>query len=168
MRNADRSCTQESESQGEQEKEAQELKKSRSTVSDAAGLNCTTEEGNSTCTNSLALFKDSPLHHKNGFLPTHKLANLSAATQSILNTSCHNNMRTQHNTNHRGKNNKHQQHTNKQTRSKVKQPLLATAAVNFVILEDDGIPPSRLTGCQLSHLPKVQTSTTLNNKHHNK
>lgn len=60
MRNADRSCTQESESQGEQEKEAQELKKSRSTVSDAAGLNCTTEEGNSTCTNSLALPKDSP------------------------------------------------------------------------------------------------------------
>jgi len=99
MRNADRSCTQENGSQGEQEKEeAQELKKSRSTVSDAAGLNCTTEEGNSTCTNSLALPKDSPLHHKNGFLPTHKLANLSAATQSILNTSCHNNMRTQHKT----------------------------------------------------------------------
>jgi len=163
MRNADRSCTQENGSQGEQEKEeAQELKKSRSTVSDAAGLNCTTEEGNSTCTNSLALPKDSPLHHKNGFLPTHKLANLSAATQSILNTSCHNNMRTQHKTNLRGKNNKHQQHTNKQTRAKLSnhcwQPRLCVSSSLKMMSST----------FKADRLPKVQTSMTLNNKHHNK
>lgn len=45
-----------------EEKELHELKKksNTSTVSDAAGLNGTTWEGNSTCTTSLALPKDSP------------------------------------------------------------------------------------------------------------
>lgn len=113
MRNADRSCTRENESQGIQEKEAQELKKSRSTLSDAAGLNCTTEEGNSTCTNSLALPKDSLSTIRTDFCPHKNLANLSAATQSILNTSCHNNMRTQHKTNLRGKSNNNNTPTTK-------------------------------------------------------
>lgn len=58
--------------------------------------------------------------------------------------------------------------TNNTQNSKAKKPLLATAAVRFVILEDDGVPPSRLTSSQLSCLPKVQTSMTLEIKHHNK
>lgn len=60
----------------------------------------------------------------------------------------------------------HQQQANKTQRlsNHYWQPRL----LRFVILEGDGVPPSRLTGYQLSHLPKVQTSTILSNKHHNK